>query len=117
MLTLTSVGRAQDGTYTVLVTNSAGGILSSNAVLLVRVPQLLGKPLLLPNGTFQLTSSDVGGGALSPSNLPNFEAQTSSNLLNWATLPNALSLTNGMLLLQDSTWTNSPARYYRIIEH
>jgi len=33
---------------------------------------------------------------LSPSDLANFEAQASTNLVSWATLPNALSLTNGM---------------------
>ncbi len=117
ILTLTGVGRAQDGIYTVMVTNAAGGILSSNVVLLVRAPQQLGAPMLLPNGSLQLTSSDVGGGTLLPANLPNFEAQASTNLVNWLTLSNSLSLTNGMLLLQDNTRTNYPARYYRIIEH
>jgi len=37
--------------------------------------------------------------------------------VNWVTLPGALSLTNGVLQLQDSARTNYPARYYRIIEH
>jgi len=36
--------------------------------------------------------------------------------VNWATLPNALSLTNGMLLLQDTNSSNFTTRYYRIIE-
>jgi alpha-tubulin suppressor-like RCC1 family protein len=114
-LTLVNVGRDQDGIYSVTVTG-AGGSTTSNAVLKVPVPQLLGSPQLLPNGSFQLTSTDANGGLLSPSDLPNFEAQASTDLVNWVTLPNALSLTNGMLLLQDNTQSNYTARYYRIIE-
>jgi alpha-tubulin suppressor-like RCC1 family protein len=116
-LILSAVARAQDGTYTVLVANSAGDVLSSNAVLKVLVPQLLSTPRLLPNGALQFTSTDVGGGLLAPADLSDFEVQASSNLVNWASLPNALSLTNGLLQLQDATSTNSPSRFYRIIEH
>jgi hypothetical protein len=116
-LTLSSVSRAQNGIYSVMVTNAVGGILSSNAVLKVLVPQLLGSPLLLPDGSFQLTSTDANGGLLTAADLANFEAQTSTNLLYWETLPNALSLTNGVLLLQDHSQSNAPARFYRLLEH
>jgi alpha-tubulin suppressor-like RCC1 family protein len=117
-LILHNVGRAQNGTYSVTVTDfGIGSTVSSNAVLKVLVPQLLGSPKLLPNGSFQLTSTDANGGLLSPSDLANFEAQASTNLVNWVTLPDALSLTNGLLQLRDGTRTNYTARYYRIIEH
>lgn len=118
-LNLNNVGRAQDGTYFVTVTDVMNGVstVSSNAVLKVLVPQLLGSPTLLPDGTFLLTSTDANGGLLQPSDLANFEAQASTNLANWMTLTNALSLTNGMLQLQDSSGTNWPARFYRILEH
>ncbi len=116
-LSMNNVGRAQNGTYCVTVTNAGGMTISSNAVLKVLVPQLLGAPTVMPDGSFQLTSTDANGGLLSPSDLANFEAQASTNLVNWVTLPNALSLTNGALLLQDPPQTNFPARYYRIIEH
>ena len=116
-LTLTGVGRAQNGIYALQVMNSFGGILSSNAALRVLVPQQLGTPALLPNGTLQFSSADVGGGTLLPSDLTNFGVQVSSNLVYWVTLPNALGLTNGTLLLQDSTLTNAPVRFYRIVEH
>ena len=126
LLTLNNVGRAQNGTYFVTITNVTfsgnapvlgNSTVSSNAVLKVLVPQLLGSPTLLPDGTFRLTSTDANGGLLQPSDLANFEAQASTDLVNWVTLPNALSLTNGMLLLQDSGQSNYKARYYRIIEH
>jgi hypothetical protein len=116
-LTLTNVGRAQDGVYFVTVANATGGVTSSNAVLKVLVPQLLGSPVLLPNGSLQITSSDINGGTLSPSDVPNFEVQASSNLVNWVTVPNALVLTNGALVLQDNSRTNHPDRFYRIVEH
>ena len=108
------------GTYTVTVTSpSLPGLsaVSSNAVLKVLVPQVLGSPALLPDGTLQLTSTDANGGLLQPADLANFEAQVSSNLVDWVTLTNGLSLTNGTLQLQDSGRTNNPARFYRIVEH
>jgi hypothetical protein len=73
--------------------------------------------VLLPGGQLQLTFSDADGGNLISSNdLPTFTVYVSTNLSNWTVLTNALSITNGMVLLQD-TWTNSPARYYRVSEH
>jgi alpha-tubulin suppressor-like RCC1 family protein len=116
-LTLTGVARAQDGVYTVLVTNTAGGLLSSNAVLEVLVPQVIGAPALLPNGALQFTSGDFGGGALSAADLASFTVQTSTNLVNWVTAPNTLSITNGMLLWQDNAPGTYPLRFYRIVEH
>jgi hypothetical protein len=77
VLTLNNVGRGQNGNYSVTVTNFSipnNGIVSSNAVLKVLVPQLLGSPSLLPDGSFHLTSADADGGLLSPSDLANFEA-------------------------------------------
>jgi len=115
-LTLSNLSRQDSGIYALQITNVDGSAVSSNAVLKVLVPQLLATPQLLPNGTFQLLSTDANGGLLSPSDLPNFAAQASTDLVNWVTLPNALSLTNGMLLLQDSGSSNYTTRYYRIIE-
>ncbi|MEJ0089923.1 MAG: immunoglobulin domain-containing protein [Limisphaerales bacterium] len=120
ILTLNNVGRVQNGSYSVTVTNYSvtnNFIVSSNAVLKVLVPQLLGTPVMLPDGSFQLTSKDANGGLLQPSDLTNFEAQASTNLLDWVTLPNALSLTNGALLLQDNGQTNYATRFYRLLEH
>jgi len=115
-LAFTNVTRTNSGTYTVVVTNVAGSITSSNAVLLVHVPQRLGVPVLLPDGTLRLTSGDMDGGTISASDLANLQAQASTNLVNWVTLPGSLTLTNGMLRLQDPGWTNQPLRFYRIIE-
>ena len=116
-LALLNAVRTNSGTYWVVVTNAAATVTSSNAVLVVRVPQLLATPAFQPDGSILLFSTDAGGGLLSPSGLANFEAQVSTNLVDWMTLTNALSLTNGTLQLQDTGQSNSPSRFYRLLEH
>jgi len=117
LLTLAGVGRSRNGAYSVVVTNAGGSVTSDSAMLKVLVPQKLGVPVLLPDGTMQLLSGDADGGLLSESDLSNFEALASTNLTDWVTLPGALGLTNGQLWLQDGATTNWPQRFYRIIEN
>jgi len=113
---LLNVTRTNSGIYSVIVTNVAGSATSSNATLVVRVPQLLSTPAFNPDGTITFSSADSDGTALSPSDLGHLQVQVSSNLVDWVTLPGALTLTDGMLQLQDSGGTNAPMRYYRILE-
>lgn len=115
-LLLPSVVRTNSGSYNVIIRNMAGTTISSNATLVVHVPELLSKPTWLPDGTLLLTADDLGGGTISAGDLANFTAQASSNLINWVTLPGALSVTNGALQLHDVTATNSPMKFYRILE-
>jgi hypothetical protein len=68
-------------------------------------------------GKFSYYVHDANGELLTSANLPNFEAQARTDLVNWTTLPNALSLTNGMLLWQDPFPANLSMRFYRILEH
>jgi hypothetical protein len=109
--------RSDGGNYTAIASNPGGGVLSSNATIIVQVPQRLSTPIRLPNGQFSVLSGDADGGQLSPADLADFEAQVSTNLTSWTTLSNSLTLTNGMLLLTDPGSTNKPIRFYRIIEH
>jgi len=113
---LFNLTRSNSGIYSVIVTNVAGGVTSSNAALVVHVPQLLSAPTFQPDGTIAFSSSDKDGGALSLSDLAHLQVQVSSNLVDWMTLPGGLTLTNGGLQLQDSNGTNSLIRYYRILE-
>jgi hypothetical protein len=115
-LALLNAVRTNSGTYWVVVTNGAASVTSSNAVLEVHVPQLLGNPMFQPDGSMLLSSTDVGGGQLSSADLANLQVQASTNLVDWVTLPNALSLTNGVIELQDPGATNFPMRFYRILE-
>ena len=116
-LNLNGVSRAQNGNYFVVVTNSGGGVTSSVVNLKVLVPQLLGAPVMQPGGAFQLSSTDANGGLLTPADLANLQAQVSTNLRDWTTLANALTLTNGVLMLQDPAATNAANRFYRILEN
>jgi hypothetical protein len=113
---LLNVTRSNSGIYTVVVTNIAGSITSSNAVLKVHVPQLLFQPVVQPDGSLLLNSADVDGGILSSNDVANLQVQFSANLLDWITLPDAVTLTNGAVQFQDFDATNSPTRFYRIIE-
>ena len=56
-----------------------------------------------------------GGAVLTTNDLPKFKVHGSTNLVNWTSLTNTLSVSNGMVLLED-TWTNWPVRYYRVSE-
>jgi len=114
-LSLNSVGRADKGEYRVLASNAGGTTASSNAFLMVVVPQRLAEPVLLPNGMIQVSSGDADGGVLSQADLDSFILQTSSNLVDWTELPGVLFVTNGMIQFQDPT-TNAAVRFYRIVE-
>jgi hypothetical protein len=115
-LILTNLARRDTGFYAVFVTNICGSVLSSNAVLLVRVPQRLGTPVLLSDGTCVILSADADGGLLSTNDLANFEVYASTNLDAWLRLTNPLTLTDGQLQLCDPESTNLPQRFYRFLE-
>jgi len=115
-LTLTNLKRAHSGNYSVLVTNVAGSILSSNAVLNVHVPQRLGTPQILPDGTMRFSARDADGALLPPSVLTNFGVRSSTNLQQWILIPNGLTFTNGELQLVQPIATNVPIQFYQLFE-
>ncbi len=80
------------------------------------VPQRLGQPIMLSNGTFQLLSGDADGGTLTSNDLAGFEAWTSTDLKNWVITPGTLVLTNGQIVFQDTNAFNQPTRFYRLSE-
>jgi alpha-tubulin suppressor-like RCC1 family protein len=116
LLAITDSTRRDSGIYAVAVSNSGGTTLSSNAQLVVRVAQWLEPVASPPQSGFTLVSRDADGAPLGPEDLASFQAQTSTNLLDWIILPNSLTLTNGSLLLIDPEAANYPQRFYRIIE-
>jgi hypothetical protein len=116
-LTLTSVARADAGVYSVVVSNSVDSVQSSSATLTVQIPQRLTNTRLSPQGVLQLIAGYADGWPVSPEELPGFEAQVSSNLTDWATLANSLTVSNSLLILQDPSSANPTARFYRIIQH
>jgi len=81
------------------------------------MPQRLSAPAVLPNGTFVLTAAYADGSPVQAGDVARFEVQTSCDLTNWVSLPGAITFTNGTLFIADSTGSNAPTHFYRVIEH
>ena len=116
-LALPGVGRKDRGSYSVRVGNAGGNITTSNATLRVNIQQRLGSARRAPDGSMEIFSRDADGGAISAPDLPTFEAQVSTDLVNWQVFPDGLSVTNGSLLLRDPEASRWPQRFYRVVEH
>lgn len=115
-LVLPNVGRIDSASYSVAITNAMATVQSSNAVVRVLIPPRLATPSVSNDGTISFLFSDADGGALLTTNdLATFTVSASSNMVDWITVTNALTLTNGEALLQD-VWTNSAQRYYKVTE-
>jgi photosystem II stability/assembly factor-like uncharacterized protein len=113
-LVLSNVVRADAGSYSVLLTNASGTLLSSNANLRVLAAQYINTPQFTLEGSVRILFSDADGGVLMSNDVSHFEVLASSNLVDWLVLTNALSLTNGMMSLEDSAL--HPHRFYRVLE-
>ncbi|MBI5802569.1 MAG: immunoglobulin domain-containing protein [Verrucomicrobia bacterium] len=117
-LALTSVTRATTGAYVVQVSNPGGATASQPATVRVLNYPRLQPPQPLAGGGLRLLFNDHDGGALSLGDSLNFEIFVSTNLLatNWARLNLPLTVTNGMLSLDDSDTLSQRHRFYRVIE-
>ena len=101
-----AVGTNNTGNYSVVVTNFAGSVTSSNALLVVLVPPSLalqlwaGYPLLNLNGMLS----------------NNFTVQYSPDLTgtNWITLQTFSNLLTSPYLFLDPAGMVAPARFYRV---
>jgi alpha-tubulin suppressor-like RCC1 family protein len=80
-------------------------------------PQQLSAATILSDGSFSFIASNAADKFLQQTDAGNFEIQASTDLVNWVTLTNPLTLTNGAWQLRDANSTNYPARFYRLMEH
>lgn len=62
------------------------------------------------------TATDNSGNPLPGEDLAWLQVQARTNLVNWQTISDALSFTNGLLVMHDSEQSNFPARFYRRLE-
>lgn len=115
-LVLSNVNRGHSGVYSVEVSNGASSLVSSNAVLRVLVPQRAELPARLPDGRFRFMFGDRDGGLLSSTNLAGLEIQASTNFVNWVTITNGITVTNGQFLVEDDGVPGAARRFYRVIE-
>jgi hypothetical protein len=102
-LNITNFQATNQGTYSVVVSNSLGAVTSSNALLLLNAPLRLEAPSLA-GGTFQIQLIGVAGS--------NYVLQASSNLMNWIPLLTN-NATNGFLILADTNAGSLNQRFYR----
>jgi len=115
-LTLSNALRADSATYSVFVSNGFTNAQSTNAVLRILVPERLSQPEVLPGNKIQLSFTDSDGGAMLTTNdLASFTVFASTNLVDWFSITNTLSVTNGSIIFED-TLTNAPQKFYRVLE-
>jgi hypothetical protein len=112
-LSLSNVRRSNSGAYTFVVTNVAGAVTSATANLVVHIPQKL--TAVNTNGSPLFKSSDMDGQPLVDLDLSRFFLQTSSNLVQWTTITNGLSYTNGEFHIL-SPALNLDGEFYRVLE-
>ena len=115
-LSLTNVLRTGGGTFSVFVSNGFTNLQSSNMVLRVVVPERLAQPELIPGSKIKLSFTDADGGAMLTTNdLATFTVFASTNLVNWFSITNTLSVTNGSIIFED-TLNSAPQKFYRVVE-
>lgn len=119
-LPLTGINRASRGDYYATVGNSLATNASRDMQLQVGGPAKFVQTKLTTNGgsgvAFSTVVTDGYGGRLTPGDASYFTVLTSSNLVDWVPLPNALTYTNGVFTLQDPNPPTQPERYYRVVE-
>jgi uncharacterized repeat protein (TIGR03803 family) len=108
--------RSNAGPYSLVVSNYYGTAASSNASLVVQVPQLLSSAGVQPDGSFRLTSAYQDAFPLTSNDLSRFTAQSSTDLVQWVSLTNAVALSNGAFIVTDTNTAGVPVRFYRIIQ-
>ena len=111
--------RAQrPGSYSARVGNAGGNITTSNATLRVNIQQRLGLAARRARMAVWKSSRAMPMAVrYPPVDLPTFEAQVSTDLVNWQVFPDGLSVTNGSLLLRDPEASRWPQRFYPGVEH
>ena len=112
-LNLLNVARTNSGLYWVVITNNAGSTNSSYALLDVLISQKIQAFARGADGRWSLQFSDADGGLLTTNDLPGFEVQVSTNLANWTTFSNSLTLSNGVIYFTEPSATNLPSRFFR----
>jgi hypothetical protein len=109
VLTISNVQLTNNGNYTVTITNLAGSVTSSNAVLTVILPPSFGNIIATNGGSFILS----GTGGVSNGN---YYVLASSNLLapltNWTPIATNQFDSEGDFIFTNTAQTNAPQLFY-----
>ncbi len=117
ILSLVEIDRSASGIYSVVVSNSAGSSLGTDAILRVLVPQHLEPLERLDGGGFRLRFGDHDGYALQDADKDNFTVQWSTDLTQWVVLTDTgRSVVSGKVVLDDSAADENVHRFYRVME-
>ncbi len=103
---ITNTAPTNEGVYSVVATNVAGSVTSSNALLalLPPAPAQFQTISVQPDGTVQISFTGDAGWT--------YTIETSTNLTSWTALTN-LTSTNGSFQVTAGSVTNSPQLFYR----
>ena len=82
----------------------------------LKEPSRLQSPERLAGGGFRLLFGNGQGWPLGLADAENYEVRASTNLVNWLPLLDSLSVSNGLLFLNDTGNVFMPERFYRVIE-
>jgi hypothetical protein len=114
-LNVTNTSRANAGVYSVIITNSAASVTNGNAALHVLVPESLQSLVRNGGGLWSLSFNDADGTLLATNNLADFTVQFSTNLVDWISFTNNLTLANGRIVFTDQNVTPAPKRFFRVL--
>jgi hypothetical protein len=79
-------------------------------------PVVLAGGVLSAGGGFQFALSNADGTAITSGQQSRIAFYATSNLSNWTALTNSISLTNGVLQVNDTNGPAYPQRFYRAVE-
>jgi hypothetical protein len=82
----------------------------------IKEPSRLQSPERLAGGGFRLLFGNGQGWPLGLADAAYYEVRASTNLVNWLPLLDSLSVSNGLLFLNDAGNVFMPERFYRVIE-
>jgi hypothetical protein len=103
-LLVTNAQAANEGSYSVVVTNDFGSVTSLPAILTIIPPPQLSGPQMLDGGVFLLFLSGFSN--------QNYLIEFSTNFVDWT--PGAiLNYSNGLMPWTDTSATNANQRFYR----
>ena len=114
-LSLSAESRADIGNYSVVVSNSAGSVVSSNASIYVLTPQIVEPLGMTDRKGFRLRFGDKDGYPLKKSDKDHFRVEWSSDLKKWSAIPaSSYSVIGGKIVANDLTASGVDYRYYRV---